>query len=236
MGLIDREYMRSARRELRRRTSSGTLLLLAGATVVATALWVFTKPPGWMAQQYANLRGEPRLPVSARPVEPPANIQPVTEEAAPTAPPRADRQVTTPRGRPPQTAITPAAQPSTSSNQPGTIYRCKAYGGGMFWSNQHCNQQRALIDRIASVPVGIAFEQQVRIAEGEAHAIEQSVRREQADGARAAACASLQHERDTIWKRSGSGAGYVSLDQLGADQTRWRQIERLMAENRCVRR
>lgn len=237
LGLIDRDYMRASRREPRRPAWSGAVLLFASAAIVATSLWVFTKPPGWLAQQYAALRGQPGPTATAmRSVEAPARIPPqrVAPEVQSTAQPRGVARLA--EVTPAPLAPVPRAQSSNALTTPGTIYRCKAYAGGMFWSSQHCSQHRALIDRIASVPVGIAFEQQVRIAEGQAHAIEQSVRLEQAEGARAAACASLQHERDTIWKRSGSGAGYVNLDQLGADQTRWRHIDRLMAEHRCSRR
>lgn len=45
------------------------------------------------------------------------------------------------------------------------IYRCKTYGGGLFWSPTHCQQHGALIDRIESVPAGMGFERQVRVAE-----------------------------------------------------------------------
>jgi hypothetical protein len=44
-----------------------------------------------------------------------------------------------------------------------TIYLCKAYGGGTFWASNHCNQHRALIERIVSVPDGLPFNQQVDI-------------------------------------------------------------------------
>ncbi|RZS57129.1 hypothetical protein [Sphaerotilus mobilis] len=49
--------------------------------------------------------------------------------------------------------------------QAGTIYLCKAYSGGMFWSQEHCNQHQALIERIASVPDGLPFDQQVQLGE-----------------------------------------------------------------------
>ena len=46
----------------------------------------------------------------------------------------------------------------------GSIYLCKAYAGGTFWASNHCNQHNALIERIANVPDGLAFDQQVNIA------------------------------------------------------------------------
>ncbi len=51
------------------------------------------------------------------------------------------------------------------AEQPGQIYRCRAYGGGQFWSEVHCQQQGALVERIESVPAGMSFERQVKVAE-----------------------------------------------------------------------
>ena len=45
----------------------------------------------------------------------------------------------------------------------GTIYLCKAYSGGTFWSNAHCQTHNALIQRMVSVPDGLPFEQQVHL-------------------------------------------------------------------------
>lgn len=47
----------------------------------------------------------------------------------------------------------------------GSIYLCRAYSGGTFWSPTHCNQHSALIERIASVPDGLPWDQQVMLGE-----------------------------------------------------------------------
>ena len=47
----------------------------------------------------------------------------------------------------------------------GSIYLCKAYNGGTFWAQAHCNQHNALIESILSVPDGIPWDQQVALAE-----------------------------------------------------------------------
>jgi len=36
-----------------------------------------------------------------------------------------------------------------------TLYLCKAYSGGTFWSNDQCTKQQALIERIVAVPDGL---------------------------------------------------------------------------------
>lgn len=46
-----------------------------------------------------------------------------------------------------------------------TIYLCRAYSGGSFWSSSHCSQKSALIERIVSVPDGMPFDQQVHLGE-----------------------------------------------------------------------
>lgn len=47
----------------------------------------------------------------------------------------------------------------------GSLYLCRAYGGGTFWAQAHCNQYNALIERIVSVPDILPFDQQVKLAE-----------------------------------------------------------------------
>lgn len=50
-------------------------------------------------------------------------------------------------------------------SEAGTIYLCRAYGGGSFWSQATCSQHSALVERTASVPSDLPFDQQVNIAE-----------------------------------------------------------------------
>lgn len=44
-----------------------------------------------------------------------------------------------------------------------SLYLCKAYGGGSFWSSAPCSTQQATIERIVSVPDDMPFEQQVQL-------------------------------------------------------------------------
>ncbi|MEK8047445.1 hypothetical protein [Ideonella margarita] len=48
--------------------------------------------------------------------------------------------------------------------QAASLYLCKDYSGNQFWSNGHCNRNRAHIERIVSVPDGMPFEDQVSVA------------------------------------------------------------------------
>lgn len=51
-----------------------------------------------------------------------------------------------------------------------TIYLCKSYAGSTFWTNGTCSSQKATIDRIASVPGALPFDEQVAMASREAAA------------------------------------------------------------------
>ena len=89
------------------------------------------------------------MPAHAPPPEvpsPPAALQ---------APPSANHGYAHP-------APTPIPAPAPSRV---TIYLCKDYNGGMFWASSHCNQHRALVDRMESVPSSLPWDQQVQLAE-----------------------------------------------------------------------
>ena len=49
--------------------------------------------------------------------------------------------------------------------QADTIYLCKAYSGGMFWSSAPCSQRRSTMDRAVSVPDNMPWDQKVQPAE-----------------------------------------------------------------------
>lgn len=61
-------------------------------------------------------------------------------------------------------AETPRPFPGTLTGVT-TLFHCRAYSGGTFWANTHCNQHKALVDRMVNVPGSLPFDQQVQIAE-----------------------------------------------------------------------
>jgi hypothetical protein len=87
-----------------------------------------------------------------------ANFRKPQPVANPTAPPIFENEVVSPTvvERPVVRALT------------ATIYLCKGYSGGTFWSNAVCSSQRATIDRMTTVPADLSFDQQVAIASGQA--------------------------------------------------------------------
>lgn len=51
------------------------------------------------------------------------------------------------------------------TNQIDTIYLCKAYSGGMFWSSALCSEQKATLDRSVSVPADIPWARKIALGE-----------------------------------------------------------------------
>jgi hypothetical protein len=87
----------------------------------------------------------PALQHQARPVDPSFQI-------------RGEREPS-PRVAEPFAAVT-ASTPATS-----TVYLCKGYSGGMFWSSAVCSSRRATIDRMFTVSGQLDWNEQVADAE-----------------------------------------------------------------------
>jgi hypothetical protein len=51
--------------------------------------------------------------------------------------------------------------PNNARGQVTTVYRCKSYSGVVFWSSKHCHGQKALVERMVTVPSGLSFKAQV---------------------------------------------------------------------------
>ncbi len=243
MGIIDRDYWREpdGKRSVHahRPPASALFPWAVGTCIVAVLSLAVLAPlhwfPAWLAQHIAKARQGTSLGGQA--IEKPRPAAGAGQSAVAPAPARLAQVTATPRQVAAPQPQPRALQQSSEDpfRKPGTIYRCKSYSGGLFWSDTHCSRHNALIDRIATVPVGLPFQQQVDIASGEANRLTQQLEGERREGTRAALCAALTNEREVIWKRSGSGAGYVPLDVLGRDQTRWRQIDAQLNANGCRR-
>lgn len=48
-------------------------------------------------------------------------------------------------------------------SQAATLYLCKGYGGGSFWSSVTCSAKQATIERMITVPDDMPFDQQVAL-------------------------------------------------------------------------
>ena len=142
------------RRPFQREPDTGLLYwTIASVTVLVVTLW-------WRYEYLPKQRAEAaavRAPVTQPAWRPaPAVLEPL------------DRPTTPSRHQP--AAYAPPAPVEAAAPAAVTIYLCKSYAGSMFWSNAVCSTQRATIDRMATVPGHLSFQQQVAIAQGEAAA------------------------------------------------------------------
>lgn len=100
-----------------------------------------------------------------------------------------------------------------------TIYHCKDYGGGTFWASDVCSNHKALIDRLATVPSGITWDQKVQIAENQRRAANEQLPVESPQSLMASRCVALKFERDKIWSRYSSWQ-YQPPKVVGPDRQR----------------
>lgn len=168
MGLQDRDYMherhrRQSGRELPFRPPPRRSFLLPLLFWIALAAAGFKFAEHWQSNRAARAAQPPLHTQAERepPADDPAEAARPSSEAVAAPPVRNPPTIVHAAPAPLETA--PAAPRTTTTG--GTIYHCKDYSGGTFWSQAPCSQHRALIDRIASVPAGIPFDQQVEIAE-----------------------------------------------------------------------
>lgn len=104
-----------------------------------------------------------------------------------------------------------------------TIYFCKAYNGSTFWSKAHCNQHKAFIERIVSVPDDMPFDQQVNIARGSVNAAQARQQAEENHANQTQRCAQLQRERNQIDSRYTNWQ-WQPPEVINPDQQRYRAI------------
>jgi len=181
MSLDERDYMRGEMRFLRKKSvwdRHETLLVIGIALVAVSAIsWVLVRS----SAQCRSIAVQAPAPSASKPsrlvqceingkiyhVDSRAECDRAASASAngqrsPSATP--GPEFTLPAPRQEMRPAPPAAVEQSSAAT--TIYLCKSYDGGMFWSSGICHQHRALIERIASVPTGVPFSQQVQIAQG----------------------------------------------------------------------
>lgn len=134
-------------------------------------------------------------------------------------------------------AICAIAMTTQAQAQDATIYLCKSYAGGTFWSNAHCRQHNALIERIVSVPNGLPFQQQVDLAEQDraaAAALTAPPTRSRSTNAQATAASSKQIECKALEQEIANWDAQARLPQSGRMQD-WIASQREKARTRQFR-
>jgi hypothetical protein len=170
MGLQDRDYMHERKSPFtppKGRQTSTLMIIL----VIVSTMFLLYKCYGWLLDRGIPQRITQRV---AAPGQPHAAPEVPVVQGVPLGwvPCIVNGQVLySASGCPDKTATTHSADPPSrqppqdSSPRVVTLFHCKAYNGGTFWVNTHCNQHKALVDRMVSVPGNLSFEQQVQIAE-----------------------------------------------------------------------
>ena len=179
MGLQDRDYMRERPGRESPFTpparQASTWRVVAVLLIISGALFVGFD---WLVVQRGSASSVEKIWNSIQPKSQTVRSPPATED-----PPagwvacRVNGQVVYSPSNCPRTEAPPLAmQPATPSTQTPvaaqprktvTLYHCKAYSGGTFWTSNHCNQHKALIDRMVEVPATLPFHQQVQMAESQ---------------------------------------------------------------------
>lgn len=171
MGLQDRDYMHERRNPFtppKARSTSTLTIMLA----IVSAMFLLYKGYGWLLdrgipQRITQQAAELVQPHPAPEVHVGRGVSPgwlpciVNGQVLYSASGCPDNTVNTRPADPP-----PRQSPQDQSSRVVTLFHCKAYSGGTFWANTHCNQHKALVDRMVSVPGNLPFEQQVQMAEG----------------------------------------------------------------------
>lgn len=170
MGLDDRDYMRERNRRTFDRLvkdrdrpftppPTGPSFLSMALTWVGVGFVLF-KAYGWWEQHKTHRTPTPSLATQSAEPAPELAHRQEPPQAAPAAPHENFSSYEAPR---------PAEAPRPQTG--GTIYLCRGYNGASFWASDHCNQHSALIERIANVPPGLPFGQQVALAEQQRQAV-----------------------------------------------------------------
>lgn len=239
MGIQDRDYFGEKRRDeapfsfsaAKKRTLKdwlhmglfwmGLLLLLV---VVAKQLLPKLRPPSGRLEVQ---------PLAAAPQAPPPQEltpQPNLQQPMPARPVGGYSDAQRPASAEPQAQPVPAA-PSTT-----TLYFCKAYSGGLFWSSAHCNTQQALIERTASVPASLPFDQQVQLADAQRREAASLYHQQPAPAVQTAnRCGALRAERESIDARYANWK-WQPPEVINPDQIRMRALREEQARLGCAER
>lgn len=186
MGLQDRDYMHERReRPFTPSNEQGTPTWLIVLLLALAAYALHQAYERWWLPRHPVLAPVDQKP-APRPA--PARTRPSDPSASPSGAPGWSRCEVNGRvlytdrpcpGGAPSVRAQPASPPQQASTGTTTLYHCKGYDGATFWANSHCNQHRALVDRMVDVPAWLSFDQQVARAEAQRREVLAENRRRQ---------------------------------------------------------
>lgn len=221
MGLEDRDWYREEQRKRLRKTDYFSSAAEPKNWLGIVLFWMFVVFALFKGAQYVerNYNVLPHASTSA-------SIALAETSKIPTV---TDAQLAMPQAQISRYDTSPAEgqrTPIIEAKPPGpvTIYHCKAYSGGAFWSSTSCSTQQALLDRTASVPNGMPFEQQVKIGEVQRAEAAALYNQQPSPVVQVSQrCAGLKYEREEIESRY-SNWQWQPLEVINPDQTRMRGL------------
>jgi len=113
-----------------------------------------------------------------------------------------------------------------------TVYHCRAYAGGEFFSSRHCGSQSAVILGAYNVPSTMPFNQQVDIAKQQIQQNSGVTQREIASTEKRTQCATVNEELLRLTKKYESG-DYVPVSEVNVDQALQRKLKADASRLRC---
>lgn len=246
MGLQDRDYMHERREQpfppaAGREAPSWLIVLL----IVLVGYATYRGYDRWLGVAPESNPSVASVPASEA-VKPPAmmSVPDRTERSAPPPPAwsRCDaggKTVYTDEPCPAGSSLSAGAAAPPLLDEPNktlTLYHCKGYDGRTFWANSHCNQHRALVDRMVNVPANVSFEQQVALAEGQRRGVRQAThpRMQTVSPSPNAVVDSRRHECDQLDAHVRHLDAMARQPQSGAMQD-WIRGERQTARDRQFR-
>lgn len=241
MGVEDRDYYRERSRDDKPFSSPSAQTRTLKDWLYIAIFWivlllVLVKAAKYLfPEEWARLK---HLEVRSMPVELLKQLQPELAPQMRVAPPvPVQAQPISPRTDGPQFPDARTSPPPTQAvSATTTIYLCKAYTGGLFWSSAHCNTQRALIDRTATVPGSLPFDQQVQLAEAQRREAERLYNQQPAPAVQAASrCMVLKAERESIDARYANWK-WQPPEVINPDQIRMRALREEQTRLGCAER
>jgi hypothetical protein len=104
-----------------------------------------------------------------------------------------------------------------------TIYLCKTNQGASYWASDWCSKTGGYTVNAVTVPNGMDFKEQARLADQYIGAQQVTAAREDASVQRARRCGAIDNELAQIWSRYNNWQ-FNEVNQIGRDQTRTREL------------
>lgn len=126
------------------------------------------------------------------------------------------------------TAMLASSLPASAA----TVYLCRAYAGGDFFSNTACERQQAATISRHTVPDSMPFNQQTAIVKSRIERSDGAAQRETAATNKRRECEFIEQQQLRLIKKYESG-NYVPVPEVNADQIQHRKLRSQATQLGC---